>query len=188
MARSPSNIVLMRILGLVVFLIVLGLANLVAVIWTEPIFLTVLNFFNSNLLLIVLMSIFFMVGEMLMALWFPFNLPAPLFNAVGAVMLTAFIFRALQLVDILVGDNIFGIVGALGILLYPIVFVVVLIVGYITIFLRLIPRKPKEKPVKPKKEKPKKKKPERSWEDVGEEFKMMLYDAFHEARSSMKRR
>ena len=63
MPRSPQNVVLMGILGLVIFLIVIGLANLVAVVWHEPIFLTILTFLNSNLLLLVLISIFFM------ALW-----------------------------------------------------------------------------------------------------------------------
>jgi hypothetical protein len=65
--------------------------------------------------------------------------------------------------------------------LYPIIFLLVLLGGYISILSGASWEAPKKKSSTKSKSKEKV-----SWDDVGNEFKEMLYDAFHSARESIK--
>ena len=67
--------------------------------------------------------------------------------------------------------KLFSLLWPLTFLVYPIVFLAVLIGGYISIFVKM--KKPKKK--EPKKKKSKK---EKSWEEIGDEFKKAFSDFF----------
>ena len=66
------------------------------------------------------------------------NLPAPLFNAVGAVLLVRFLIKIFALFDILLDTNIFHIFDILSFLIYSFVFIIVLIGGYLAIIQNLL--------------------------------------------------
>lgn len=122
------------LIGLLVFLILLALVNFLQIYIHNPVFLEIVNFLNANTWLIITMALFFLIGEIFLALVFPFNLPAPLFNALGSIFLVMFIFRIFGLIEVLVNEKIFTPFSWITYFVYPIVFIVVLVVGYVSIF------------------------------------------------------
>jgi hypothetical protein len=134
MARRIDNILLKGLLGIFLLILIGVSANFFAGIVENESLLLVLNMIGDNLILLLVISIFFLVAELLFALRFPFSLPAPVFNAVGSVLVVSFIFNLFYLVDDLVGRVIFGFLTPVSWLVYFLVFVIVLIVGFIRVF------------------------------------------------------
>jgi len=191
--RSIPWIILMRILGLGLFLFLLYIANHLSFFTDNPLNYQVILFLNNNVWLIVLMSIVFLFGEMFNALIFPFNLPAPLFNASGSVLLIAFLFRIFAMVDILLDENIFQVFDRISFLVYPLVFMIVLFGGYIAILTRLS-RKDKNGQEQTGykqatfEDKLGKTGKQLTWEDVGEEFKQAIYDLLRLVRHAIDKK
>ncbi|MDD2473609.1 MULTISPECIES: hypothetical protein [unclassified Methanoculleus] len=123
-------------IGLVVFLILLGLLNALAGSSVQtPVFLRIVAFLNANLGLLILISVTFLIGDLFGALAFPLNLPGPVFGAVGAVLLVVFLFRLIRIVGEIAGIGIFALLtGTPALLISLFVFVVVLVGGYIALF------------------------------------------------------
>jgi len=102
--ESVVGVLIARIVGLVVFLILLGILNILAGAYVQtPIFLQIVAFLNANLGLLILISVIFLVGDLFGALAFPLNLPGPVFGAVGAVFLVMFLLRLFSLVGEITG-------------------------------------------------------------------------------------
>ena len=182
--RSIPWIVLLRLFGLVFFLILLYIANHLAFFTENPLNYQIIQFLNNNIWLIIVMSIIFLFGEVFNALIFPFNLPAPLFNASASVLLVTFLYRIFALIDILLDEQIFVIFNRLAFLVYPLVFVIVLIGGYIAILVKL--SRTDECGSGPEnKEKTGEK---LTWEDVGEEFRQAIFDLLTLMRQSINKK
>ncbi len=171
-----------RGIGFLLFLIMLFIANMLLASIENPSYHQIVQFLNTNIGLIILFSLIFFVAELFDFFIFPFNLPAPLINAVGILFLLKFVYNSFGLVEALTQTQVFQIFRQLSSPIYLIVFLAVLIGGYISIFIRLArkeePRKRKLRLKKPK-TKP-------TWQDVGDEFRGMIYDAFREVRESIK--
>ncbi len=178
--QSPMRIVLYDLVSFLVFLIILGILNASLDYFDNNILNEVVRLLNNNIWLILVFSIIFTIGEVFGALRFPSNLPAPIFNAIGSIFLLNFLFKIFGLVGKLSEIDTFDAISNVFPLLYPIIFLLVLLGGYISIFTNISWDRPKKKTSTPKT------KEERSWDDVGNEFKEMLYDAFHSARESIK--
>lgn len=128
--ESVPGILISRIAGFVVFLILLGILNLIAGYYRGGIFLEVVGFLNANLGLLVLITAVFLVADLFGALRFPLNLPAPLVNAVAAVFLVAFLIRLFVLVAEISGARVFLLFEEFSFLISAAVFLIVLIGGY----------------------------------------------------------
>ena len=178
--QSPMRIVLYDLVSFLVFLIILGILNASLDYFDNNILNEVVRLLNNNIWLILVFSIIFTIGEVFGALRFPSNLPAPIFNAIGSIFLLNFLFKIFALVGTLSEIDTFNAISNVFPLLYPIIFLLVLLGGYISIFTNISWDHPKKKTSTPKT------KEERSWDDVGNEFKEMLYEAFHSARESIK--
>lgn len=135
--RSIPAILVERLFGLALFLFFLYLANHIGFFTQHPQFSLIIGFLNTNIWLIILMSFAFLFGEVFNALVFPLNLPAPLFNAGGGVLLVAFLLRIFSLIDVLINENIFQVFNQIAFLLYSLVFILVLVGGYISILVKL---------------------------------------------------
>lgn len=184
--RSIPMIALLRLFGLIFFLVLLYIANHLAFFTENPLNYQIIQFLNSNIWLIIVMSIAFLFGEVFNALIFPFNLPAPLFNASASVLLVAFLFRIFSLIDIILDEHIFQIFNRIAFIVYPLVFIIVLIGGYIAILVKLSKRDESESlQGKEYKEKTGKK---LTWEDVGEEFKQTIFDLLTLMRQSINKK
>ncbi len=128
--ESIAGILISRLVGFVIFLIFLGILNIIAESYRGEIFLQIVGFLNANLGLLVLITVVFLVADLFGALRFPLNLPAPLVNAVAAVFMVTFLIRLFVLVADISGVGVFLLFEELAYLIYPAVFLIVLIGGY----------------------------------------------------------
>ncbi|MEA3514548.1 MAG: hypothetical protein U9R34_03670 [Nanoarchaeota archaeon] len=166
--KTVLGVTLSRLIGLVVFLLILGLLNYIQ--FNNIINLQVVNFLNQNLGVIIILSILFYLGELFSIFRFPLNIPSPLFNSLGGIFLVGFIFRIFYMLGKVLNQDAFFAFKFLEPFAIILVFVIVIISGYIKIVIELIPKTKQEK----KKSKVKPKKTE--WEDIGNEFKNALYN------------
>ena len=134
--ESVVGVLVSRLIGIVVFLILLGILNALAGAYIQsPTFLRVVAFLNANIGLLILIAVIFLAGDLFGTLTFPLNLPGPVFGAAGAVFVVMFLFRLFVLVGEITGVGIFSVFhGTLALLVYIFVFIVVLIGGYIALF------------------------------------------------------
>jgi hypothetical protein len=134
--ESVAEVLISRIIGLVIFLIVLAILNILAGAYVQaPIFLRIVAFLNANLALLILISAIFLIGDLFGVLEFPLNLPGPIFGAVGAVFLVMFLFRLFSLIGEITGIELFTLFErTLALPVYILVFTIVLIGGYIALF------------------------------------------------------
>lgn len=134
--ESFFGVLVSRVIGIVVFLILLAVLNALAGAYVQsPTFLRVVEFLNANIGLLILIAAIFLVGDLFGALAFPLNLPGPVFGAVGAVFTVMFLFRLFLLVGEITGIGFFTLFeGTLALLIYIVVFIIVLIGGYIALF------------------------------------------------------
>ncbi|KAF5075881.1 hypothetical protein [Methanoculleus horonobensis] len=134
--ESIAEVLVSRVVGIVVFLIVLGILNILAGAYVRiPIFLQVVEFLNANLGLLILISVIFLVGDLFGALPLPLNLPGPIFGAFGAVLLVIFIARFfLFFAGITDLEFFFVFEKVLTLPVYLLVFIIALIAGYIGLF------------------------------------------------------
>ncbi len=126
--------VLSKIISIIVFLIVLLLLNIYSPLAHSSALTQIVSFINANVFLIIFISVLFVAGDVFLPLAFPLNLPFPLFNAIGAVFLAVFLIRLIGLIDSLTGIRIFSFVSMIAPLIYTLVFVLALILGYVEIF------------------------------------------------------
>lgn len=184
--RSIPIIVLQRLFGLILFLVLLYVANHLAFFTENPLNYQIIQFLNNNIWLIIVMSIAFLFGEVFNALIFPFNLPAPLFNASASVLLVAFLFRIFSLIDIILDEQILLIFNRIAFIVYPLVFMMVLIGGYIAILVKL--SKTDESESLQGKEYKEKTREKLTWENVGDEFKQTIFDLLTLMRQSINKK
>lgn len=135
-ARNVAGIFLSKLLGVLIFLVILGLLNFLIPYVDEFVFREIVGFLNANLLLILLFTLFFCVAEMFFALVFPINLPAPLFSSFGSVFLVSFIFNVLGFIDSNFKMGLNGLLNEVYFFIVVIVFLIVFISGYIIVFSR----------------------------------------------------
>ncbi|KYC44640.1 MAG: hypothetical protein AMQ74_01946 [Candidatus Methanofastidiosum methylothiophilum] len=179
--QSPIRIVIHDIVSFIVFLIILGFLNISLDFFDSNILSEVVRLLNNNIWLIFIFSVIFTIGEVFGSFRFPGNLPAPIFNAIGSIFLLNFLFKIFRLVGNLSEITTFDNLAKSFPFLYPIIFLLVLLGGYISILSGTSWESPKKKKTTTSTSKE-----EISWDDVGNEFKEMLYEAFHSARESIK--
>jgi len=187
MAKQKSIMwsLLSKLFGIIFFLLILLILNILTVSVDNYFFNQVVYFLNQNAAFIISISVVFLIGDLFEALFFPLNLPAPLFNAAGAVLLVNFTFRVFDFVERLLDENMFQVFRDFSGLIYAAVFLIVLIVGYIAIFAGALAAEEEYEKVKPKKTK---EEPRPTWADIGDEFRHMIYDLFSAIRRGLKKK
>jgi hypothetical protein len=182
-------------IGIICFLIVVVLANILTYYVASPVYHSGVNFINENFWLLVLIAVILLVADLFGAFPFPLNLPAPIIKAIGSVFCIAFILRIFQWVDTVAATNLYPAFWLVSFLVVPLVFLIVLATGYFEIMRRLWWQpnldadtrakvvhqetiEEREQPVSDAK----------SWEEIGAEFRMMLYDIIHRFRQEIKKK
>jgi hypothetical protein len=161
----------------------------------NPIYHSGVTFINENFWLLGLIAVILLVADLFGAFPFPLNLPAPIIKAIGSVFCIAFILRVFQWVDTVTTLSLYPAFWLVSFLVVPLVFLIVLATGYFEIMRRLwlqpnldadtgaevvhlaVIKEP-ELPVQNAK----------SWEEIGEEFRMMLYDIIHRFRQEINKK
>jgi hypothetical protein len=149
----------------------------------SPLFAAFTDFLYANLVLIIVFSLLFMIAEVFETFPFPLNLPFPALNAFASVLLVLFLIRMLEFVDVYFSLGIPSVIAILELILYPLVFVIVIVTGYLSIF-----AKPPEESPAPGSPAPASTGKHASWEDVGGEFRQVLYDFFNRLREEIHRK
>ncbi len=145
--KDVLNVFLSRIIGFIIFLVLLAVVNIMAYYIPNETFRQTVLLLNSNIWIIVIFTIVLMIGEIFGALIFPFNLPAPLFNAIGAIFLIRFIFNIFEFLNTLLILRLPFNFSTWYLVISLIIFVIVIIFGYVKIFSEMFPalKKIKEK-------------------------------------------
>jgi hypothetical protein len=195
--RKPlSWIFLSRMIGIIIFLIIVVLANLLTHYVTNSFYNSGIALLNDNIWLLVIIAIVWLVADIFGVFAFPLNLPSPIIRAIGSVFFIVFILRVVQWGDTIAGSNFFNPFSLISVIIVPFVFVIVLASGYYHI-LRELSWQPEmeseygsdtyigyseyrdsaDNPVTDAK----------SWDEIGEEFRMMIYDIIHRFREDIRK-
>jgi hypothetical protein len=195
--KPMSWIFVSRMMTIICFLIVVVLATILTTVTTpDGTFQQAadgLLFSNFWLLLFILVVLF--VADIFGTLAFPLNLPAPIIRAFGSAFCITYILIVFQWMDDNYGTTISQFSWLVPSFIVPLVFLVVLISGYYVIFRQLSEQPEKEsedmsdtrmvhgerydsaaQPVSDA----------RSWEEIGEEFRGMMFDIFHRIREDIR--
>jgi len=192
--NSLGGVFVSRMTGIICLLIFVVLANILTYYVTSPVYHSGVNFVNENFWLLILISVILLVADLFGAFPFPLNLPAPIIRAFGSVFCIAFVLSVFQWVDRISGTTLYQFFWVLAFLVVPLVFLIVLASGYFEIMRRLWlqpnpdtdtdgkvvrqeSREDTEQPVSDGK----------SWDEIGAEFRMMLYDIIHRFRQEIKK-
>ena len=185
-----------RMIVIICFLIIVVLAKILTT-FTIPGGLfqkTVEGILFANFWLLLLMAVILLIADIFGAFPFPLNLPEPIIRAFGVVFCIAFVLSVFPWVDSTFGTTLYPFSWVFAFLIVPLVFLIVLASGYLKI-MRQLWRQPKltdtgaevgyqeflkepEQPVSDAK----------SWDEIGTEFRMMLYDIIHRFRQEIKKK
>jgi hypothetical protein len=139
--RSVAGVLFSRLIGFLIFILIIGLLNVLVPYVDNITFSSVIAFLNKNIWIIILFSLLMAGGELFSVLMLPFNLPYPLFNAIGSIFLIKFLFNILvfvntQLVNVSLPEVRITI-KQLFVIIAAIVFLIVLISGYVKILVEI---------------------------------------------------
>lgn len=130
----PLKILFRGILGLLIFLILLGAANLLKIYITHPFYIFFVDTFNQAFWIIIVLSILFIAADIFRALTFPFNLPYPILNAFAFVYLASLLFEILPPIIIISGIEIPWKLSTIKLIIILAVFALTVVSGYIHVF------------------------------------------------------
>jgi hypothetical protein len=182
-------------IGIISFLIFVVLANILTYYISSTIYHAGVLFLNENFWLLILIAIIFFAGNIFGAFPFPLNLPAPIIRAMGSVFCIAFFLRGFQWMDMVTGTHLYSSFWLISFLVIPLIFLIVLASGYYEI-IRQLWWQPKPEPgadarvvheIKSREQEPTVS-DEKSWEDIGSEFRLMLYDIIHLLRQEIHKK
>jgi hypothetical protein len=192
--RSLGWIFVTRMMGIISFLIIIVLANILSYYIANPTYHSGVDLLNANFWLLLIIGIILLIADLFTAFPFPLDLPAPLIRAIGSVFIIAFILRIFAWVDMVTGSTFYQLFWSLSFIVVPIVFLLVLVTGYYEIIRRLF-RSGRTNGMAPAIPDPTIGTPRmappdnsiRSWEEVGIEFRMMLYEIIQRFRDEIRR-
>jgi hypothetical protein len=195
-SQSFGWVFVSRMIGIIGFLIVVVLANILMYYVSNPLYHEGVGFINENFWLLLLIAIILFVGAIFGAFPFPLNLPAPIIKAIGSVFCVAFFLRVFQWVDSVATTNLYSMFWLLSFLIVPLVFIVVLASGYFEIMHQLWwqPRPGMMDDGQVVHESHMDASSEdrgadiKSWEEIGVEFRLVLYDILHRFRQEINRK
>jgi hypothetical protein len=136
-AKSVVWIIFTRLVGLLLFLLLLYFLDYLKAYIDSSIYRQSVDFLKENIVLIVSMAVIYAAGEVFGSLMFPLDLPAPIIDAVASVFLVKFVFRILSFLGEITGESVFNVFSSFEAIVYPTVFILVLVFGYFSIFGRL---------------------------------------------------
>ena len=194
--RSFGWVFVSRMIGIIGFLIVVVLTNILMYYVSNPFYHAGVGFINDNFWLLLLITLILFVGAIFGSFPFPLNLPEPIIKAIGSVFCIAFFLRMFQWVDTVASTNLYPVFWFLSFLIVPLVFLLVLVSGYFEIMRQLwwqprIGQMENDQVVHESHTDVSSGdgvNDAKSWEEIGMEFRLMLYDILHRFRQEIKRK
>ncbi|NYT20844.1 MAG: hypothetical protein GKC07_03470 [Methanomicrobiales archaeon] len=186
--HSPLRALVSGLIGIIIFLLVLVLFRFIADHTSWALFSGFVDLLSANAPLIIFFSVMFMIGDIFAAFSFPFNLPFPIFSAVGSVLLVTFIIRIIVFIDTFYAIGISPTLELVKLILYPLTIIVVLVAGYLSIAAQFRKEAPGYTGPSPETGQPGRSTVSPTWEEVGDEFRQMFYDLFRRIRDDINRK
>lgn len=118
---------LSHLVGLVVYLVVLGILNLVANAYPDSVWHGLIAFLNATVWVVVVLAVLNLFADLVFGLPYPTNLPGPLLRAVAAAATAWYVVQLLFEVDRLFGLGVFLALAPLAVLFYAAIFLLVLV-------------------------------------------------------------
>jgi hypothetical protein len=184
-------------IGIICFFIIVVLAKILTTVNTSGSVLqkVIDGILFANFWLLLLIVLILSLADIFGAFPFPFNLPSPLIRAFGSIFCIAFILSVFQWADGNFNTLLFPLFWLPSLILIPLIFLLILISGYLGIMRRfwwqskqdaagetdivqLVSVEEKDRPVSG----------EKSWEEIGAEFRLMLFDIIHCFRQEIKKK
>jgi hypothetical protein len=183
-------------IGIIIFLIFVVLANLLTHYVSNSLYNSCVTFLNENFWLLIIIAFILLAGDIFGVFSFPLNLPSPIIKAIGSVFFIFFILSLIRWIDTIASTNFYYPFLFISYLLAVLVFLVVLISGYYEI-LRELSWQPEmegeygndtyigyseyhDSAVNPVTD-------AKSWDEIGGEFRMMVYDIIHRFREDIRK-
>jgi hypothetical protein len=197
--RPLSWVFVSRMIGIICFLIVVVLANILNLVYvpSPPVYHSGVTLLNENFWLLILVAIIFLVADLFGAFPFPLNLPAPIIRAFGSVFCIAVIQIIFQWVDGISGTTLYQFFWLSSFILVPLVFLIVLASGYYEIMRQLWWQPKLEHETgsdtlvlheEPPGQSTQTVSDAKSWEEIGREFRLMLFDIIHRFRENIQKK
>jgi hypothetical protein len=188
--KSATQALISGLIGIIFFLIMLIMFNYIAVHISSPLFSGFVDLLYANAALIIIFSVLFMLGDIFATFAYPFNLPFPLFNAAASVLLVSFIISIMGFINSFYALGIGQSLQLVKLILYPLTLLVVLIAGYLSLFSKPQERNSDEcsQSSAETSEKEEQKRSSPSWEEIGNEFRQVIFDFFHRIRDDLNRK
>jgi len=127
MAKTVKKVIIERVIGLIIFLLLVAGLNYFSSTFDNQYYQAVLKFTNTNLILLIMIHIVMSLGELAGTAPLPASLIAPLINACGTMLILTLVFKVFALFDSVIEMNIFGRAEPFYIFVYIIFFVIVLV-------------------------------------------------------------
>jgi hypothetical protein len=195
MAQSIARIILSRVIGFLLFLVILAIANVLISSINNQVYTDTVDFFNTNLTIIIIVTFFGLVNDIFWTFYFPFNILAPVISAVLSVYIVTFIYRFWLFANNYIKFQLTIPINTI----YLVVVLLVLILGYIVILARGgRPRQEWKERHEERRERRKEEVQERldnldkrikakqlEWEEVGDQFKSALYKVGEKLNNSL---
>jgi hypothetical protein len=118
---------LSHLVSLLIYLVVLGILNLVAHAYPESIWHGLVAFLNATVWVVVVLAVLNLLADLVLNLPFPTSLPGALLRAVAAAATVWYMVQILFEVDRLFGLGLFLPFAPLAMLLYAAIFLLVLV-------------------------------------------------------------
>lgn len=118
---------LSHLVGLVVYLVVLAVLNLLAGAYPDSVWHGLVAFLNATVWVVVVLAAINLFADLVLGLPFPTNLPGPVLRAVAAAATAWYVVQLLFEVDRLFGLGVFLALAPLAIIFYAAVFLLVLV-------------------------------------------------------------
>jgi hypothetical protein len=181
--RSPIRALVSGIIGIIIFLLVLVLFRFIADHSSWALFSAFTDFLFANAPLIIFFSILFTLGDMFEALSFPFDLPFPIIKAIGSIFLLTFLFNIFTFIESYYAIGISPAVDLLKLILYPLVPIVVLIAGYVSIAAQFREEKTGQNTPPAGAAPCNRYAGSPTWDEIGDEFRQMIADIIARMRN-----
>ena len=140
--KSVLSIIVWKSVGFVLFLVLLGIANIIMPFVHSTPYADVIRFFNGTLILMLMILFVGMLNEILWTFDFPSNILAPLSASVLSMVLVTFFYKFWKVFNAYIDPNFVINIS----LVYIVVAVTVLLLGFLTLLIRH--GKPKDATIK----------------------------------------
>jgi hypothetical protein len=167
--KSTAKIIVSSTISFLIFLILLSIANFLTQYIQNNYYTITIEFLINNLYLSFIIFFISLIADIFWNISFPFNIPAPIISAISSIFIITYLYRLWLLIESIINTSAYIPITTI----YIIIFWVVIIGGYLKVLAKVGKWEEKNKEIKVDK---KQKKEKVEWSEVGNEFKLALYN------------